>query len=528
MAKPPRPKSKRRGCLRFVVVAAALLCVLAAWRTRDRHRGYALDLTLAPPPGHVPELRAGFARRSIAPELPDTWVDVDANGKFEPEKGDTWTDGNGNQRFDAIYIAGFGNNRPAAGILEDIQAIAAVFDDGAHRVGIVALDAIGFFHDDVITVRELLPPEWGIDYLLVCSTHCHEVPDLMGIWGRSPLRSGVNPAYRRLVIERTVEAVGAAAGSLQPVRMSLYSVPDLREGLVNDTRRPDVPDPDLRLARFTARDGSTVGTLLGWANHPETLWDDNLLVAPDFVGPFRSGVEQGLAHDGREVAAGTGGVALFLNGAIGGLLTPSRGMTITDPLTGEEHTEPTRAKSDALGRNVALAALEAMHGPARRDPAPALWLRAKTLRLRIDNPLFRLAPLLGVIDRGFTGVPKVRSEVALLRLGGAWFLAVPGEVYPEIVNGRIENPAGADHRTAPVEVPPWRERMTGQLNFVIGMANDEVGYIIPKSEWDTRGPEYLYGADHAPYGEINSLGPETAPTLHRAVMELFDAAGAQP
>jgi hypothetical protein len=96
---------------------------------------------------------------------------------------------------------------------------------------------------------------------------------------------------------------------------------------------------------------------------------------------------------------------------------------------------------------------------------------------------------------------------------------VPGEIYPEIVNGGIERAPGADFDCDPVEVPPVRQLMPGRVKFVFGLANDEIGYIIPKSQWD-RKPPYLYGSEKRVYGEINSLGPECGPTLHAAFQAL--------
>jgi len=49
-----------------------------------------------------------------------------------------------------------------------------------------------------------------------------------------------------------------------------------------------------------------------------------------------------------------------------------------------------------------------------------------------------------------------------------------------------------------------------------------VGYIIPKSEWDEEAP-HIYGEDASPYGETNSVGPETAPVIHKAVLECLEA-----
>jgi hypothetical protein len=62
--------------------------------------------------------------------------------------------------------------------------------------------------------------------------------------------------------------------------------------------------------------------------------------------------------------------------------------------------------------------------------------------------------------------------------------------------------------------------MSGDLNLVVGLANDEVGYILPKTQWDTKAP-YTYGRTKAPYGEINSGGPETGPIIHRESRRLL-------
>jgi hypothetical protein len=60
--------------------------------------------------------------------------------------------------------------------------------------------------------------------------------------------------------------------------------------------------------------------------------------------------------------------------------------------------------------------------------------------------------------------------------------------------------------------------MPGQVKFVFGLANDELGYIIPKSEWDEK-PPHLYDTKGV-YGEVNSCGPDTARLLHAALAEL--------
>jgi hypothetical protein len=52
-----------------------------------------------------------------------------------------------------MWMAGFSQHRAATAFHDDLWAIACVLDDGHARLGVVGLDAIGFFHDDVVAVR---------------------------------------------------------------------------------------------------------------------------------------------------------------------------------------------------------------------------------------------------------------------------------------------------------------------------------------------------------------------------------------
>jgi hypothetical protein len=55
--------------------------------------------------------------------------------------------------------------------------------------------------------------------------------------------------------------------------------------------------------------------------------------------------------------------------------------------------------------------------------------------------------------------------------------------------------------------------------MLIGLADDEIGYIIPKAEWDEK-PPYLQNAKKAWYGEENSVGPDSAALIAAAIAEL--------
>src|SRR5665647_2494440 len=360
------------------LVLLVLIIGLLFWfhtNLKDRHPGYKADLTILDAKPNP--LNVGFAAFPITPEVPDKWIDKNKDAEYHPEDGDTFTDGNGNGVFDGVWIAGFGNSRAANGIHDDTWARTMVIDDGKTRLAIVVLDAIGFMNDDVIDIRSRIPKEAGITYAIISSTHTHEGPDLLGLWGDSHFKSGINKKYMEYVKTQTVKSVLEAVKKIRPARLE-----------------------------------------------------------------------------------------------------------VSQDLTG------------------------------------AISLVVKTVFIPIKNVMFELGTTLGVLNRGTTGWMKMRSEVSVFNIGPLSFATLPGEVYPEILNGGIEAPEGQDYKIAPVEVPAVRDMMQGKYKFVFGLANDEIGYIVPKSQWDEKAP-FTYKKDGAPYGEENSTGPETAPILHKSLKEML-------
>ena len=91
-------------------------------------------------------------------------------------------------------------------------------------------------------------------------------------------------------------------------------------------------------------------------------------------------------------------------------------------------------------------------------------------------------------------------------------------MYPELSVGGVERYAGADFPDAPIE-PPIKPMLHAPFRMLIGLADDEIGYIIPKAEWDEKAP-YLQNAPKAWYGEENSVGPEAAARIAAAIQQL--------
>lgn len=523
--------------MRHKILTAFLLLVLlfAGWvgfRMKGPYRSYRVDF-VKPAQGQTltpGAIEVGVAKRDITPDLSqyEPWNDVDGDGRYKSDK-DTYEDRNGNGKFDAVWMAGFSNNRPAKGVHDPLWARAIAFRNNRVTVAMVTLDSIGMMHDKLIPVRKSIDPSLNVDHVLFSSTHNHEAPDTMGNWSNnnidsvgSVLKLVVKPnfddAYMAKVQQACKEAVEEAVKSLQPADMTIASIDLDPAKFVDDSRLPLVYDKTLNCARFTKPNtDETIATLVSIGNHAETLGSDNSLLTSDFCHYLREGVEQGVPEpNGVE---GFGGTCLFFQGMVGGLMTqlhldvPHRDGTQT-------FKKASFDKAQALGENLAIEAVKVLRGDqAVRVERPKLAAAAKTIYVPITG-MFKYAMMLGIIHPGWYW-GKGRTEVNAIRIGDLEILTIPGELYPEIAEGGIESPEGADFGIAPVEVPPLRGQMQGKVNMIFGLANDEIGYIIPRSQWDSK-PPYAYGrTDEPQYGEENSGGSEVAPVIHRESMAIL-------
>lgn len=416
-----------------------------------------------------------------------------------------------------VFMAGFGTNRVATKVHDPIMGRAVVLADGAKKITLVSVDLVGLFHGNVEAVRKRLP---GFEYVLVSSTHNHEGPDTLGLWGRSPFTSGVDPDYLARVEAGCVEAVKAADAARKPatVKIGTAKGPEL----LHDARLPVVKHDDIVTLQFAGAKGEPLGILVQWNCHPETLDSKNTELTADYVGDT---VKHLQAKHKCPVA--------YFTGTVGGLLT-SLHVEVRDD-AGVLLKDGTFEKARRYGIEVGKLADRAIAAgvPATLTP---FAVETQTLLMPVENNLYRIGKQAGVLKRamylldGATADPAtwvetndaakpvgVKTEVGYLRLGELEVAAIPGEIYPELVLGKVPDPAepGADFPDAPVE-PSIYGQLTGKHRMLVGLANDQLGYFIPKRQWDDK-PPYCYGRKSSQYGEVNSVGPNAA----RIVCESF-------
>src|SRR5262245_53692646 len=147
----------------------------------------------------------------VRADAPDALMVGFAEADITPQLGDK-----------PVYMAGFRQNRKATKVHDPLMARAVVLKHGQQKVALVALDVVGFFHHHVVGIREQLP---GFGYILVNSTHNHEGPDTLGLWGPNPFTSGVNPDYIKTIQQQVIKAVQIGRASCRErVEMSVVAV----------------------------------------------------------------------------------------------------------------------------------------------------------------------------------------------------------------------------------------------------------------------------------------------------------------
>jgi hypothetical protein len=124
-------------------------------------------------------------------------------------------------------------------------------------------------------------------------------------------------------------------------------------------------------------------------------------------------------------------------------------------------------------------------------------------------------------------LPYIYSEVGYLELGekDIGMFLIPGELFPELYNGEFLTMENSATRTD-AHYKILKKQSDAKHTFVLGLCNDELGYIIPDNDFllDAKLP-YINGAhdhmDRNHYEETNSTGIKTARILLDAMDNLI-------
>ncbi|MCS6918652.1 MAG: neutral/alkaline non-lysosomal ceramidase N-terminal domain-containing protein [Fimbriimonadales bacterium] len=208
-----------------------------------------------------------------------------------------------------VYLAGYSPNRPnTGGVHDDIWVRVLVLQVGQERIAIAVCDLLGLLRDDVQKIRQrvrAVPP----NRVIVACTHVHSAPDTIGLWGPQPTVSGRDNEYVNFVIDTVARTIDEAASRLQPATMGFAKT--RVEGIAYNYRVKEILDTEAAVLQVRSKaDNKPIATLTNFACHPEVLNNDQLTA--DFPNWFY-----------RTIEAQGGGVAIFVNGALGGMVSPA-------------------------------------------------------------------------------------------------------------------------------------------------------------------------------------------------------------
>ncbi len=250
---------------------------------------------------------------------------------------------------------GIGTPKPATMKQGDLFARALVLEKGDIRVAIVNVDNLGWtsiLGDRSRALIKGIPPQ----NILIGATHTHSGPDAYAFPDEKG-KSNADLKYLDWCTRQIADAVNEAVKNLQPASLKI-AVGNAKGRISYNYYADKLFDPRCGIIQALATGGKNAGkpiaTLVNYAIHPEVIGSGRGICSPDLCGPLYERIE-----------SATGGVALFMNGAQGGMVTADNrrenGKEVND------YAECTR-----IGNLLADEALRILSG-AEEQKDPALY-----------------------------------------------------------------------------------------------------------------------------------------------------------
>lgn len=340
-------------------------------------------------------------------------------------------------------LAGYGGRlgRPSVGVHDPTEARALILDNGAEKIAFLSVDHLGFDHQMVERIRELVSKATGIapDHLFVMSSHTHSgggayLELLPVLAGRYDAR--IREAYS----ERAAAAVIAASQAMKAARIAFGAGEARGISRFRSTWPPGGPvDPEVGVIRVDAADtGRPMAVLMNFAAHPTVVGDKNFEFSADYVYYARRALEQMI---------GGGVMALFANGA--------QGTVAPRPFQGRTDWE----RAENVGTILAAEAFKVSLMAAPQETLD-IKLTRQTFQAKTQLPP-RLPVKITLPETYETEVCAISFDHRIA------FVTIPGEL-SSILNFQVKE----------------RGKLLGfEKTFLLGLTNDALGYILTEDEY---------------------------------------------
>lgn len=394
---------------------------------------------------------AGFGsppRRALDGSILTTFGSLSPLGCFDPDASTA-----------AVYFA------PNTGTLDPLSARALVLDNGARRLAIVKVDAIGMsrtLRDAVAAAAATGPLGIPDAHVAVVATHTHSGPG--GVSDQPAWEIVASDCYSQAVFDAVknaaVQALNQARAALTPAKIGIGSV---QVTGITRNRRPNVYSPpdtapldtELGLIKVETTTGTPIAALINFAIHGTWYDGNNMKVSADVMGAMEDEIEQALP---------AGAVAIFTNGAEGDV-APQKSATLD---TAEKVGAVVAAKVSALWTSTPttpIADLRAVFTDVTMPPAqyngclPLAESETTTICNLTSGGVLPTVPL-----------PKwlpAALPFQALRINDTVLVAIPGEPVTEL---------GTTIKQQAIAAGLAR-------GYVVALANDHGGYFTTPAQY---------------------------------------------
>lgn len=359
----------------------------------------------------------------------------------------------------------------------DLYARAVVLRNRETVVAIVSVDNLGWsaaLGDRSRALIKNIPKE----NILIAATHTHSAPDAYGF----PDESGKSLAdlnYLEWCARQIADAVNDAAAKAVPCMLKI-AVGEAQGKIAYNFYAEKLYDPRCGVIQAIqesgARKGNVVATLVNYAIHPEVIGSAQGILSPDLCGPLYERIE-----------SKAGGVAIFVNGAQGGMVT-------ADTRLADGKEANTWEECIRIGNLLADEALRIVEA-AEVQRSPKLFCASRAIEFPVESEMMRYIMKNSPLKMSMAKDDTVSTRLNYLQIGTAKVLTIPGEALPNI--GFY-----------------LKRKMNTPHAFLFGLTNDAFGYILTKVDFNS--------FKRYDYVSRTSLGEMTGEIYIDEVLRWFD------
>lgn len=457
-------------------------------------------------------------------------------------------------------------------VIDDMKVRVITIDDNSGRgISVFAtVDCIGTTNGNIKEIRRQLVEKAGGKYdfasINVCSTHCHSCIDTEGLWtnnmakilenlvkallGFTNLEQGTDQHYMEFFYDTVSDAMLEACENMTEGDMT-YSRKDISADYVTNKNRSSASGlmTDMTVLTFRPFKKSVTPTMIvSYAAHPEVAG----LPTSDGHGTGRQLSGDYVYYMGETITE-AGFNCMFFNGAIAGIYM-ARGLTNDGQNLGHRAEQSERYGNElgkiALSLNLTLDEIKKNpvlyneetiaeetkiceeNGeeytlwcenwtPVKAEKVePVFNIVLKEVYVPVSNPIILLAGKLNLANYAVIRTEKntyeICTEIGYLEIGKqVKAVMMPGEICPDLVVGGTSLTAEDSYSGKAFEYPPITEMFGDDSIICFGLANDEIGYVVPDNDYSMAG-----AFDH--YQEIVSVGNRAASSIMGGFAELAE------